>query len=303
MKRIVTTRWMAAAALVLAPCLAGADTIFFKDGTSLDGKVSQPHPNIVRLDFESGHMVFPASSVLRIEENDRMGVRPLRVNPHTERHNERMREKTGLTGDEQAELFQLMRPLNSEDSAERNRAVQAILAVAEEKDIVDFLAHVTTSTTERYLPQMLDILGQVDPARAREVSESHLTQQHPANRGAALSQLARTAGAEVTPTLAQGLVDHDPEVQVTAAQSIGLVGAREATPALLAALQDPDLRVRTASEQALQRLWGVNQDKSPQEWQAHWNQNQASVSSPINPAALEPLVEEEDPLTTTAYHE
>ena len=301
MKRILT-----AGLLALAPFaagIAGADTIFFRDGTTLDGKVSQPHPNVVRLEVEGGNLSFPASSVLRIEENDKVGRYTLRTNPHTLRHITQMEETTGLTGDEQAEMFKLLEPLSSEDSAERHRAAQAILAVAEEKDIVDFLAHVTTSTTERYLPQVLEIIAELDPVRAREVSQMHLSQQHPTSRSAALAQLARVGGGEVVATVAQGLVDHEPEVQVIAAQSLGQTGARAATPALLDALSSPNARVRVASEQALRQLWGVTEDKSPQEWQSHWNQNRASVPDPINTASLTPLVEKEDPLTTTAYHE
>jgi hypothetical protein len=300
-------RWMTLGMMAMAPFLgagAAADTIFFKDGTSLDGKASQPHPNVVRLDVEGGHLTFPANTVLRIEENDKTGQYSTRINIHTVRHVTMMEELSGgLSGDEQAELFQLMEPLNSEDAGERHRAAQAILAVGQEKDITDFLALVTTSTTERYLPQVLEILAALDPERAREVSTMHLTQQHPVSRSAALAQLARVAGADAAPTVAQGLVDHDPEVQVTAAMSLGQTGAREATPALLAALDSPHNRVRIASEQALRQLWGVADAQSPQEWRNHWNEHQASVSSPINPASLTPLVEEEDPLTTTAYHE
>jgi len=297
MKRLV---WLAL--MALAP-VAAADTIFFIDGTSLDGKASRPHENVVRLDVEGGHLTFPANTVLRIEENDKTGNYSTRINIRTVRHNDMMQEQTGLTGDEQAELFRLLAPLSSEDPNERYRAAQEIIAVGEEKDIVDFLAVVTTSTTERFLPQVLEILAELDPVRAREVSTMHLTQQHPVSRSAALAQLARVAGTEVAPTVAQGLVDHDPEVQITAAESLARVGAREATPALLEALDSPHGRVRIASELALREMWGIAEVQTTQEWREHWNQHRTSVSNPINPASLTPLVEEEDPLTTTAYHE
>lgn len=302
MRNTLLSLCAAAALTAMAASTASADTIFFRDGTTLDGKASRPHPNVVHLEVPGGNLSFPASSVLRIEENDKVGRYTLHTNPHTVRHITYMEDATGLTAEEKEEVFLLMAPLNSDDSAERHRAMQAVLAKAEQIDLVPFLTHLTTSVTERYLPQVLEILVTVDPARGRDVVREHLAQQHPLSRASAIELLARAAGPEEVDTVARGLVDPEPEVQVATAQVVADHGLTAATPALIEGLESPYARVRVAADQALRRLWDAPDGKSPDGWRAHW-QTEGNAAAGVDVARLEPLLEKDDPLISTMHQE
>ncbi len=196
-----------------------------------------------------------------------------------------------------------MEPLRSDDPREIARAKERLLQVAQEKDIFKFLEHVTTSTTERDMPQVLEVMAAIDPVRTKEVALTKVTEEHPINRGAALKTLAQLKDSESLETIAQGMVDYDADVRMQAAEALATMGDKRATPALLKGLDSNDTKVRNASMLALQQLWGEEIGASKQEWATHWQRNQGTVSDPINANALEPLMTPLPPDITTAYHE
>jgi len=291
------------AGCTLAVSQAHADTIYFNDGTSLDGKVTYPNENSVRLGLEGGYMLFQADRVDRVEKNDKVGKYSLHNNVHHLRHNEIVMETTGLTPDEKAELFDMMKPLRSGDAREVAQAKERLLAVAQQKDIFTFLEHVTTSTTERDMPEIFDVMARIDPERTKGVMLEKVTAEHPTNRAAALKTLARLKDSENIETIAQGIVDHDPQVRQEAAEALAILGDRRATPALLKGIESNDTRVRNASMLALQQLWNEDIGADPGKWRSHWQRMQSSVSDPVDANTLKPLMKPLPPEITTAYHE
>lgn len=92
-------RGLGLVAIVLACVVAAsayADTIRFKDGSTLEGVVTRPNNNAVAIEVGGGRMVFPATEVESVETNDKQGsysVNEIRAR----HHNDMMQEQTGLT--------------------------------------------------------------------------------------------------------------------------------------------------------------------------------------------------------------
>jgi len=283
----------------LAVSYAHGDTIWFKDGTSLDGKVSQPNVNVYVLEVKNGSMHFQASTVARWEENDKMGEYNMYVmSPRQRAHEEQRQEMTGLTPEEIEELFQIMEPLGSDDPADVDRAKQALLAKHGEKDIFKFLKAAMRDMTYKYRPAVMDVMSEIDPERARPVLAEQARDPFTENRAKALELLGTVGTKDDLETIARGVVDQDPVVGMAAAESLAKLGDRAATPALLEGLRSTDRRVQNTSQEALSRLWanaGAPADSSsPADWQAFWQSQSSSVDKPVRVANLSPLVSSEE---------
>jgi hypothetical protein len=291
-------RLLLSGAAVLIAAGAQSDTLFFKDGSTLDGKVSQPNPNVYLLDVEGGRLYFQANEVSRWEENDKMGkYNVFTLNPRQIAHEERRQEETGLTAEQIEEMYAIMEPLASGDPNEVEAAKQALLAKNEDVDLFNFLTAAIRDMTYKRLPAVLEVMTDMDPERAKPILEERATDTFAENRSKAITLLAKTGGEDNLDTMARGMLDLDPTVQTTAAEALAAVGDKRATPALLQGLRSADMRVKNASAQALKQLWSDDGSaasaQSVTEWERIWSNRQSGVRDPVQIAQLEPLVTQE----------
>ena len=285
---------LCAAAVAIALHGAWADTIFFKDGSSLDGKVLQPNPNVYVLQLEKGRMYFQASRVDHWEKNEKKGrYNAFLVNPHQTAHEEARQEKTGLTGEQIDAMYRMMEPLSSSDPNEVKRAQEALLAKNDSVDVFKFLKAAMIDMSDKYLPATLEVMVKLNPKATERILVKRATDPFTPNRTKALELIGKTDAAKHVGTLARGMLDPNARVQTTAARALAQSGDKGCTPALLQGLKSGDMRVRKASEEALQSLWGDNRAHTPAAWDQLWRKEQSNVHGVVTVASLKPLVSKE----------
>ncbi len=285
---------------IVAVCMIGAavvaaDTVHFHDGTTLDGKVVRVNENSIRLEFGNGSMLIPVSQIAHIEENDRVADFNLnQVHPLAEQRREELRERTGLTAEQRALVRDVMAPLNSEDPMAVAAARDRLVALNKDMDVFQFLETSLPFLTDRYVPEVMHTLAEMDPERAGPVLQSRTQDVAPRNRGVALELLAATGSSDSVETLVRGLVDYEPEVRVSAARALAVAREMRSTPALLEGLQSPDAHVRQACRAALRTIWstesGTVDFETHNEWSGFWASRASLVEQPIDPNDLTPLI-------------
>lgn len=284
---------------------ASADTLFFKDGSSLDGKVSQPNPNVYVLEVEGGRLSFQTEEVDRFEVNDKAGSgRVYAAGPKQQEHEAQRQSVTGLTAEQIEEAFVIMKPFSSEDANEVAMAQERLIAMHGRVDLMKFLEAAAQSTSSRSMPALLDTMVKIDPERAKETLVAKSFDPAPASRAKALELLGRTAATdEDVATVARGMVDNEPEVQLAAAAGIAESGDKRATPALIKGLESADSKVRNASAAALEKVWGTNAGDNADAWRRYWSGQAAGVKGAVSADTLEPLISREELALGVQYHE
>ncbi|MBN2307378.1 MAG: HEAT repeat domain-containing protein [Candidatus Hydrogenedentes bacterium] len=280
--------------LVTVGLAARADTIHFVDGSTLNGKVSYPNANAVALEFNGSRVVFPATDIESVEENDVVenpGVRSL--NPYADAHNKAMLEQTGLTAAQRREVRRLVEPLSSPDPRERATAREQLIAKAKEIELWDYLALCVPSMGMRYVPEVLRVLCELDPVKARKLLTETVEHTCPVHRGSALAMLGMVGTREDTDLIVRGLVDSDEVVQVSAARALAALRDPRATPALIAVLDKASPRVRQDCSVALSRIWSSEdapvEFETASEWSAFWQERAGTVAGPVSLNSLKPL--------------
>lgn len=285
------------AAITCLAGMAGADTLYLKNGVRVDGKVSTTSDGLLRLEVGSRVVIYRPEEVARIEENDRTGVlnRDEAIAQWRERDAELTRE-TGLNAEQRHKVTTLMYQLQRED--ERPPAQRELVALQEEVDVFHFLALQFPGLMDRLSPWVLETMAYIDAKRALPLLREALEKNIYGTRAKAAEILGKIGDRPSAPVIARGLLDHAPEVKYTAAYALGALGARQATPALIAVMGDADRRVRNAAQEALQVLWaGEIRDETyntREQWEALWQAQSASVGDAIVLASLAPLIRPEE---------
>lgn len=286
--------------LGLASAAAVADTLYFKDGSSLDGTVTQPDSNSYVIEFDKGKMYFKASEVARWVKNNNEGsynvktLEPRVAEPDTKtKPGAEAREDT-LTADQKNELSKIAAGLSSSDPKEVVAAQDALMAKKGDMDVFSYLQSSLTKMKGRSTDAALELMMKLDPTRAQKVVESETKNPVAGNRAKALELLSKSGGKESVSTLARGMVDVSPAVQKAAASCLGQTGDKGVTPALLAGLKSSDQSVRDASVQALRTLWNGDKDtaglSSPADWQQFWASRASQYKDALRTDNLLPLV-------------
>ena len=280
-------------ALVLG-CTAFADTVYFPDGTTLDGKVTHPNANCIAVESGSGKMIFQANRVERIEENDKTGTIDLgKTSPWTIKIEKEMREKTGMSQEQREEIVRIIDRLASEDANDRALSIRRLVALQQEVDVFKFLENTMSSYGARTKPGVLEVLVALNREKGIPIVRSCATDQVASNRAAALKIMGEAKDIASLETIARGMVDVDESVRVAAATALAATGSKRTSPLLIGGLDSLDKRVVNACMVALSALWSTEDNRvqfdSADGWKQYWAERSATVPEPIRVAELEPL--------------
>lgn len=287
---------------VMASAIASyADTIYFKDGSSLDGTVTREGRSRVVLQLPQGRMTFPMSDVDRIEDNDKQAPPDAQADttgrdsateqpPHVLRELDRQGKR---------ELREMLDGLLVNNPAGRDAARQRIQRFGEEHDLFPFLERALPYMPDRQSVEVLQVLSDLDARRAKHVLEKSAQSHLDKNRAKALTLLGATQGEADSPDdltlFARGVLDDAPEVQLAGIQALHAANDKRATPVLVHALTSPDRRVQSASLKALKALWAdANFERnldSADAWRMLLTLADEDVQTTFDPQRLEPLVE------------
>jgi HEAT repeats len=276
---------------------ATADTVHFKDGATLNGKVSKPNENSIAVQIGGGRMVFPMAIVEKIEENDLKTNKGITsFSPGATRYNDRLQKATGLSSEQRAEIRKLVAPLGSHDTGTRVAARKALLAKAQEVDFFAYLALSIPKQPPRYVPEILRVLFKLDPAKTKKLLLETVHHPLPVHRGSALELLGMAGGDKALEALCRGLVaDPEPVVRYSSARGLAHLRDKRSTPALLKGLKDADARVRNLCSDTLASMWSTPEEAvkfgTVEEWQGHWAEVSSQVSKPVSVSSLKPLSE------------
>ena len=293
--------------MLLAGVSASADTVYLKDGSSLDGTLKYSDADKVVIEVGKGQMSLSTADVLRIEKNDKTGntnsVSILRAKQHADA----LDQRTGLTAQQRDDVLAAMDPLWSPDEAQRTVARKKLLAMGKDMAVFKYLESYLPYAKDLVAPEIMKTLVEMDPAKAKDTVLSFTQNSSPVNRSKALELAASYKNDADLDTIARGLVDVDNTVRIAAAHAVAIAGGKRATPALIEELKSVDPRVRNASRETLKYLWsagGVNVDLStPEEWDAFWNGKAHEIKDPISVSTLTPLVSPEDLANATSSHD
>ncbi|MCP4642518.1 MAG: HEAT repeat domain-containing protein [bacterium] len=287
-RSIVLTCMVVATALV-----AGADTVHFKDGSKLNGTVSRPNPNCVMLEVNGGRMVFPVSQVASVEENDAEGTYSLNE-IRARKHNDIMRDRTGLTREQRDQVRSIVAQLNKDDPMVVKEARDQLLALGRELPVHKYLGACLPYMRGPRVPEMMQLMVEMDPEGSERMLLIRSQDLTPTNRAKALELIGTTMKEKGVERLAQGMIDQDREIQVTAAHALGEVGDKRASLALLEGVDSNSDRVFNASRNALAKLWSTDSTKVNFETADEWHQfiqaKAPKIADVVDPSALTPLV-------------
>lgn len=284
--------------LFVATGIASADTVKFKDGSAMDGIVTEPNQDTILLQVGKAKMTFPKVDVESIEKNDKKGDDPKTVDAFAKRHNDSIEERTGLNRDQRDAVRGLFPKLRSEDEVERKAARQKLVEMGKSVRVFDYIESALPSMPGTTVPELMQTLVEMDPARAEATVVAGTVNGDPRNRGKAIELMATYKKPENLGTIARGIVDYNPQVRISAVKALVATGDKAGTPALIKGLSDPDPKVQNASRDALQALWSetgkVVTFEKPEEWTSFWSSKSSGVKNAVDASKLVPLVSEED---------
>jgi len=280
--------------LAFALWCAAADTVYLKDGLTVDGTVSRVNDNCVAIQSGNGQIVYQNDEVDRIEKNDKKGALDLAaVNPAALRHEQALEQTTGLKAEQRERVVALVDRLAREEATERNQAIKELIALQQQMNVYRFLRESRQGFGARVLPGVLEVMLAINAAETKEIVYEGLVDKAPSIRAASLELLGKHKELASTDAVARGLVDTDADVQIAAAHALAELGAGRATPALIATLSSTNPRVRNASNSALARIWSTPESpvrfETSEEWERFWGEVGARAGAPIELASLEPL--------------
>ncbi|GMV93348.1 MAG: hypothetical protein AMXMBFR82_31260 [Candidatus Hydrogenedentota bacterium] len=273
---------------------ASADTVYFPDGTTVDGVVTEVNANCIAIESGGGRMLVQTNRIARVEKNDKTGTLNVsKTSPWTVKIEKEMREKTGMTQEQREEIVRIIDRLAAEDNNERALSIKRLVALQQEVDVFKFLVNTMSSYGARTKPGVLEVLMAINRDDAIPVVRSCATDQVPSNRAAALKIMGEAKDVASLETIARGMVDIDESVRVAAAAALAATGSKRATPLLIDGLDNLDKRVVNACMMALTSLWSTEESPvkfdAPEGWKSFWAERETSVAEPIRIAQLEPL--------------
>ena len=273
-----------------------ADTVVFKDGTEVNGKIHELNAHSIALETGGGRMVIQRSELLRTETNDLMGSgdRFQHMRSRAELREAALTKRTGLDKEQRARVRGLIRPLQSTNPAEQAEAIKALVAMDKEVGIYNYLLGYLPHLSDRFAPGVLEAMVGMDPERAAATVRAQTASPRFVQRAKAVELMGRMKDTAHLDTIARGMLDPSSTVQVAAAEGLGYAADQRATPVLIEGLSSADRRLQNASRRALSRIWSTDQSVldfgSREEWERFWQDRRHGVTGAIDPATLKPLV-------------
>jgi len=298
--------------LIVAVVLTGTgagwgDTVHFKDGSTLDGKVIRPNADTVLIQVGTAKFTFPSCEVDSVEANDNKGESAKVGRLVAKRRADWLQERTGLDRRQRDMVRDAIDPLWSPDEGLRNAARRKLVAMAQEMTVFRFIESALPYTKGEIVPELMQVLVDIDPKRAEKTVNQRTQDLDPRNRGKALELVASYGKPEGLETVARGMVDLDNRVRISAAKALAQTAGKRATPALVEGLASTDARLRNVCRSALEDVWSTPDVavafETAQEWRAYWNTKAAGIDKPVKTAGLKPLVTQEDLAEATADHD
>jgi hypothetical protein len=290
-----------------------ADTLTFPDGSKMDGAVREVNENCVELTVGENTIQFQRTEIASIEKNTKKGDsgKPL-VLPMVQQWQDQMDAATGMNADQRENLFNLINVLRTaQEPVDRHRIEEQIVVLNKSADVVKFVKASYDHSTIGQKMALLDVLNLIEPAAAVPMLEEAMVTNNAPFRAYAIRLYEKTKlksgrmDRNGLSYLARGILDSDVDVQLAAGIALAECGQKPVTPVLISQLNAADLRVGNAMNQALARIWNVDSDSVPRDraafWQDHWRSNAAAVNNPLNPDALQPLVDKDAPIVDTHH--
>jgi hypothetical protein len=309
---------MRISALVALSCLligftqqSSGDTITLPDGSTMDGVVKEINANCVALTVGENTMEFQRTEIKSFEKNEKRGdpSKPL-VLPSVQKWQEKLNEDTGLTMEQRDRVVAMVDALyKAKEADERQRAENDLIALNKTFNAAKFIkASLDGRSTMGRRMENLDALTVLEPSTAISYIEKGLVNPYPGMRvlcirlyTTVLHKQSEKIDRGALTYLARGLIDFDPDVQFAAGTALAKYGDKPVTPVLLAKLDDADTRIRNIANDALVKIWEVNNVATPPEerkafWHNYWTTNGSKVKDPLDPAKLQPLADKDVPV-------
>lgn len=282
------------AAILLVAAPGGADTLYLKDGTAIDGIVTAINDNCMSIRSGNGEILYQTDEVERIEKNDKKGVLDLAVfNPAALRHEQALAAATGLNAAQREKVIAIVDRLALEDATERNQAMKELIALRQQFDVYRFSRESRQGFGARVLPGVLEAMLAMNKSETKGIILEYLEDKTPVNRAAAIALLGKHKDIAPLEMIARGAVDADLEVRITTIHALAEIADRRVTPVLIGTLADSNLRVRNAAKAALGRIWSRPEStvefETVDEWNTFWAESKTQVGKPVELAALRPL--------------
>jgi hypothetical protein len=291
--------------MVLGATWAFADTVFFTDGSSLDGIVTHPDSNTILINIGTRSLTIDASTVSRVETNDNKGDEAALLALLAKQQEQAVAARTSMTDEERDRVREALTPLWSPDELVRANAHRSLKTLNRELPVFLYIDISLPFTKGAIAPELLSVLVELDAARAKDVLSRYTINVDPGIRGKVLELLGAYHDGEDVGTIANGMVDVDSSVQLGAAHALGDCGQKAASPILIRGLDSQDTRFKNACLAALKKIWGPEGVglTTPAQWQEFWAANSSGVTDPVDPDALTPLVSQEQLDKATASHD
>lgn len=294
-------------AIAFAMSPAFADTIYFADGSSLDGVVTYPDSATVTIDLGTRKMSFSASIISRVETNTKTGDESQVTEALAKQQQAALEVRTGMTDEERDQVREAMSPLWSSDEAARTAAHAKLIEMNKELPVFQYIDTSLPYTKGTIAPELLRVLVELDATSAKAVLSRYTINPDPGIRATVLELLASYKDAEEVGTIADGVIDLDASVRIRAAHALGTCGFKTATPVLLKGLESTDVQLQNACKASLQIIWASDSAAASLETAAQWTEFWAgksdSVENAIDPATLTLLVTQEQIDKATASHD
>jgi len=295
------------AAILFAMPWAFADTVYFSDGSFLDGVVTYPDSATITIDIGTRKLSFSTNLVSRVESNSKTGDESQVTEALAKQQKVALEIRTGMTEEQRDRVREAMSPLWSADEAERNAAHKKLADLNKELPVFQYIDASLPYTKGTIAPELLRVLTELDSAEAKDVLSRYTINTDPGIRATVIELLATYKNADDVGTIADGIIDLDASVRIRAAHALGACGFKTATPVLLKGLDSADEQLQNACKAALAQIWSSDSDaanlSTPDQWKQFWEAKSASVENAIDPANLTLLVTQEEIDKATASHD
>ena len=298
---------MLVSVMVLGATCAFADTVYFADGSSLDGIVSHPNDTTILINIGTRSLTIDASTVSRVEPNDNKGDEAALVELLARQQQQALAARTGMSEEDRDRVRDALAPLRSSDEAARTDAHKNLKDLSATLPVFQYIDATLPYTKGPIVPELLAVLTELDAPRAKDVLSRYTINLDPSVRAKVIELLAAYKDPDDVGTIASGMVDLDSSVKLRTTVALGVYGQKTVTPVLIQGLDNADPQIKNAALASLQQIWSADAASAglttTSDWSTYWAGKSADVSNPVDPATLKPLVTQEQLDKATASHD
>jgi len=297
-------RWwplFAAALMMGLGAAAGADTVKFKDGSSLEGKATTLDDGSIEVQCGGASIQFPADKIDTVETNNKTGD-PEQISRIREIEFEKMKtQQTGMTRPQRDIIRAVLGDLWSPDEGVRKDARDKLIRMDSEMPVLEYLRAKLKGSTALIAPELLSLIVELDREGSHDILLQYAQSAETQNRVAALRLIVSYKKDEDLDIVARGMVDFEDDVRIETAKILAETGSKRVTPALIEGVKSLNPQVSNVSIDALKLIWSedietLDEKLKPvtaDDWSTFWSSKSNGVENAIDPSKLVPLVTEE----------